>query len=712
MSSISANAARRRPLVRHGFVAALVLGSLLAARALEARGPFALALFAVVALATALSVDEHLFQRPARLAERKSARDEARYRQLIRDSSDLVLLARSYESHVEVLSCVEPLLGQAPAGGERLSLRAMIHPEDRPIVDDVFARLAPDQPRAAVTFRLDRSAEPFVWVEASFCRRSLENGSFEITIIIRNVTRRYREAETLRLASEAARLAQADADEANQAKSEFLARMSHEIRTPLNAVIGFGGLLLELPDLPRRARHYSERIKGASHALLTIVNDIIDFSQVEAGVVELKARPFALPLLIDECFSIVQQAALTKHLSLDVNLADRLPPGVLGDEARLRQVLLNLLNNAIKFTHEGSVLLDIRYDTDGASRDRIKFSVIDTGIGIAAEDRPRLFQRFKQVDETIRRTYGGTGLGLAISKQIVELMGGEIGVLSEKGRGSTFWFAIDLPCAPLLLQTDQTPARRHGSRLDLLLVEDVSINQELISLILEAAGHDVDIVGDGAEAIMAVQDKAYDAVLMDIQMPHVDGMTATRIIRELPEPYRSVVIIAMTANVLPEQTRLARDAGMDDVIHKPFTATDVYAVLDRLSAPAETATSEAEASPPVDARVLAKLSGLIGDAKVRALLTTLAHSLVPRFTEPSGTPEGRVALRRDAHASIAGAAMLGFRSFSDHCLALESAEDGPAFEAALTVVKTEAASVIATARSLVERAEPFVTIAA
>jgi signal transduction histidine kinase/CheY-like chemotaxis protein len=683
----------------------LVLLAFVVARASAPSGWLVLGLSWLVIALAAISLDERFFSRPALNAARAWGRDAARYRQLIRDSSDLVLLVRAGEEHARVLSCVEPLAGVV-ADDERLSLPALIHADDRAVVADVFSRLSPDHPRMTVTVRLDRPAEPYVWVEALFRRRALEDGTFEITIIIRDVTGRYREAETLRLASEAARLAQAAADEATQAKSEFLARMSHEIRTPLNAVIGFGALLLELPDLPRRARHYSERIKGASHALLTIVNDIIDFSQVEAGVVALKAAPFALPLLIDECFSIVQQAALSKHLSLDVNLTDRLPPGVLGDEARLRQVLLNLLNNAIKFTHEGSVLLDIRYDKASASKDRIKFSVIDTGIGIAAEDRPRLFQRFKQVDETIRRTYGGTGLGLAISKQIVVLMGGEIDVISEKGRGSTFWFAIDLPSAPLLLQTDQAPARQPRNPLDLLLVEDVSINQELIALILEADGHAVDIVGDGAEAIMAVQDKAYDAVLMDIQMPHVDGMTATRIIRELPEPFRGVTIIAMTANVLPEQTRLAREAGMDEVIHKPFVAADLHAVLDRLGTPSA-APAAAVAPRSLDTRVLAKLSGLVGDAKVRALLTTLVHSLAPRFTERGATPESRAALRRDAHASIAGAAMLGFKRFSELCVALEGAEEGPAFEAALALVKGEAADAIDTARALARRGEPL-----
>ncbi len=378
------------------------------------------------ALAATL-VAELAYERPLREAHAALAASEADRRALAEQPGDIVLRVRSDQRRIGVSPAIEPVLGYSVAEARAMSLRAVIHPDDLPRVIGVYDSLSPAAARAAATFRVRHKDGSFIWTEAQF-QRTDAAGVSETAIRLQNVTERHQEAEALRLASEAARAAQADADEANEAKTDFLARMSHEIRTPLNAVIGFTSLLLDLPALPPQGRHYSERIKAAGHALLTIVNDILDFAQVESGVVSVKPKAFALPLLVDECLSIVQQAAGAKNLTLDVHVADALPPGVLGDEARLRQILLNLLNNAIKFTHEGSVRLDIRYDRAGGAADRLTFSVIDTGIGIAAADQAELFQRFRQVDGTIRRTYGGTGLGLAISKQLVELMGGTIGV--------------------------------------------------------------------------------------------------------------------------------------------------------------------------------------------------------------------------------------------------------------------------------------------
>lgn len=616
------------------------------------------------------------------------------YRRLIQESPDLVLLIRSGETQARVLSGFEILTGFTGEEAAGLSLRDLIHGEDLCAIKMLPSTLSAVRPRAATRLRLKHRDGRFVPVQASFHRLPRDGGLFDLAIVIRDVAAGHG-AGAVELAS----LAETDANEANQAKTEFLARMSHEIRTPLNAVIGFCSLMLEVPGLPQQARRYSERIKGAGHALLTIVDDILDFSKVEAGAIELKPSPFALPLLIDECFSIVQQAALDKHISLDVDLAGRMPAGVLGDEARLRQILLNLLNNAIKFTHEGSVRLDVRHEPSAAARYRIKFSVTDTGIGIAPEHQKLLFQRFKQVDGTIRRTYGGTGLGLAITKQLVELMGGELGVTSEKGQGSTFWFAIDLPPAPLLLTAGLPVPPRPGGRLKFLLAEDVPLNQELVRALLQSDGHEVDVVGDGAEAIMAVQHTAYDAVLMDIQMPHIDGFTATRIIRDLPEPARDVLIVAITANVLARHGELARHAGMDAVVHKPFTAADIYAALNGRQA-ARLGPGTAVDAPLLDENVAAKLSGLLGEPVVARLLETLVHSLDHRFTSSAATEEGRAALRRDAHASVAGAAMLGFKRFAERCRALETSADGLAFEAALASVREDAVTVTVLARSL------------
>ena len=272
---------------------------------------------------------------------------------------------------------------------------------------------------------------------------------------------------------------------------------------------------------------------------------------------------------------------MAKQLALKVELVDRFPTGLMGDEGRIRQILLNLLANAIKFTAQGGVTVRVGYDGQ-APGNRILFQVSDTGIGIADEDVPCLFQRFRQVDGTMRRAHGGTGLGLAVSKMLVELMGGSIGVTSVKDTGSTFWFALSLASAPLLLTAAAPAAAPVPRGLDILLVEDVPINQELARAILEAKGHRVDVVSDGADAIMAVENIAYDLVLMDIQMPHVDGFTATRAIRALPEPVRSVPIIALTANVLREHVEAAHAAGMNDFIPKPIVLETLIATVDRV----------------------------------------------------------------------------------------------------------------------------------
>ncbi len=526
---------------------------------------------------------------------------------------------------------------------------------------------------------------------------------------IEDAIRRQQEAATLGEAIHAARRAQVEADEANRAKTDFLACMSHEIRTPLNSVIGFAGLLLAQPHLAPQARLFGERIQSGGAALLTIVDDILDFSKVEAGVIELDRLTFSLHGLIDECVSLVQHAAVAKSLSLHVSLVDRLPAGVVGDAARLRQILLNLLNNAIKFTEEGSVTLDIRRDRAAGDPDRVIFSIIDTGIGIARDDQTRLFQRFAQVDASIRRSYGGTGLGLVICRRLVELMSGSIGVDSQKGAGSTFFFSVPLPAAVLPAQTPAIAPQAADSPRKVLLVEDVAINQDLVCRILGSRGHVVDVVGNGTEAVMAVQDVAYDMVLMDVQMPYLDGLAATRMIRALAHPCRDVPIVAMTANVLPKQTAAARDAGMVDVIHKPFSAAQMFDVLDRVAGGASSIfVSESIAEPASDAHegaILGKLAALLGDAKIRSLLEGLAASLAERFAADPTTAEGRAELRQQAHASVAGSGMLGFTAFSVACKAFQTAPDYDGFAARFESLKRNAAEVRKSAIRMAKQAK-------
>jgi signal transduction histidine kinase len=378
--------------------------------------------------------------------------------------------------------------------------------------------------------------------------------------------------------------ARVTAEKASSAKTEFLASMSHEIRTPLNGVIGSAELLMQSGTLTPEQHQHAERIRKSGAALLTVVNDVLDFSKIEAGAIELDPQPFWPKALVEECVSIVDDAARRKTLSIRVDTGDRLPERVVGDEPRLRQVLLNLINNAVKFTPRGGITVALQHESASATHERLHFAVSDTGIGIPDSKLSRLFERFSQVDGSTTRQHGGTGLGLAISKRLIELMGGTIGVTSEAGRGSTFWFTVVLPRArdsetTVLDHAPVPPQRRRGARI--LLAEDVAINQEIAAAILQRGGYEVDVVGDGSEAVKAVQERDYDLVLMDVQMPVMDGIDATHHIRALNGPVRDIPIIAMTANVYAEQVSTFKASGMNDHVGKPFRAEELYSAIDR-----------------------------------------------------------------------------------------------------------------------------------
>lgn len=366
------------------------------------------------------------------------------------------------------------------------------------------------------------------------------------------------------------------AESSSAAKTEFLASMSHEIRTPLNGIVGYTDLLLD-QDLKPEQRRYLERIQFAGAALLTVVNDILDFSKIEAGQITLQPHAFSLKALVDNTVSIIAETANRKGLVLKVQLDPELPVALVGDEARLRQILLNLLNNALKFTQRGSIVLRAEWDAS-SSRDRISFSVQDTGIGIPQDQRKHLFHRFYQIDHSSTRDVGGTGLGLAISKRLVGLMGGEIGFESEEGKGSIFWFKVPLPRAEESAIAAQLTGASAIASISgrILLVEDLEHNRDLARTILVSAGHEVDTAENGEQAVAAVQTKAYDLVLMDIQMPVMDGVTATKMIRELDHSARNIPIIAMTANVLPQQVAAFGEAGMNDHVGKPFKKAELF----------------------------------------------------------------------------------------------------------------------------------------
>jgi len=365
-----------------------------------------------------------------------------------------------------------------------------------------------------------------------------------------------------------------DAARAATAKSDFLANMSHELRTPLTAILGFSELLRKSAALAPADARSAERINTASRTLLTVVNDILDFSKIEAGALELEAEVLDPVRLMNDALDVISEAATGKGLALRLEVTGA-PVAVVGDPVRLRQVLFNLVNNALKFTSRGEIVGAVAFAAESGTTCRVRFEVKDTGIGIAEDKRALMFERFSQADSSITRQFGGTGLGLAICKRIVTLMKGVIDVESRPGEGSVFWVEVELPIADQLAadQSDQVTDHCEGLRARALVVDDHPLNQELLRILLESVGVEVHTVGDGAQAIDAYQSGAFDIILMDVQMPVMDGPEATRHIRALEGPRARIPIIAMTANVMSEQINTYLAAGMDDHLGKPIDST-------------------------------------------------------------------------------------------------------------------------------------------
>ncbi|QUD89987.1 ATP-binding protein [Phenylobacterium montanum] len=373
------------------------------------------------------------------------------------------------------------------------------------------------------------------------------------------------------------RIAEETAEASSRAKAEFLANMSHEIRTPLTSVIGFAGLLAKTPELPEKARVYISRIITGGKALHALVNDILDFSRIEAGQIELEPLPLALEPFLSETLDLERPEAEAKGLALRLEMAETAPEELVVDGVRLRQVLMNLVGNAIKFTAEGSVTLSVSRPGPG----KVLFKVVDTGSGVAAEHGERLFQRFSQVDASNTRRHGGAGLGLAISKGLVELMGGEIGLHSESGKGSIFWFSLPEPKASRGREVE--PGAESGVRLGqlrVLVVDDVATNRELVTAMLSPYAASLREASNGAEAVAAAQRDRFDVILMDLQMPVMDGMAAARAIRRSPLN-ADTPILAVSANVMTPQVMACADAGMNDHIGKPIDPAELLSKIGR-----------------------------------------------------------------------------------------------------------------------------------
>jgi len=381
--------------------------------------------------------------------------------------------------------------------------------------------------------------------------------------------------------------AQRQAHKLAQAKSEFLAKMSHEIRTPLNGVIAAADLMAAT-QLNDEQHELLDTLRLSAKTLLGIINDILDFSKIEAGRMVLETLPFTPTVLVEEVVSIMAPAAHSKGLTVRTELSSSLPHSVAGDPLRLRQILLNFVGNAIKFTACGEVVIRAMRLKKGEGQSAwLRFEVQDTGVGIPPEKQAGIFDAFTQADSSVTRQYGGTGLGLAICKRLVELMGGQIGVYSQPGQGSCFWFEVPLPViqenAP-----EETTAQPSGSALNsheldgvrVLLVEDNPVNQKVAIRMLQKLGCVVELAENGQQALEKLERASYDIVLMDMQMPVMDGLTATRLLRQRErQTGHHQVVIALTANAMQTDRELCLEAGMDDYLSKPLTLDALQVML-------------------------------------------------------------------------------------------------------------------------------------
>ncbi len=463
---------------------------------------------------------------------------------------------------------IEDIYGLQPedVANDASRVLAVVHPDDLPAVVASYMQALETLSHWDTIYRVNHPVKGEIWVEGHAKPERTPEGDTIWYGIATDVTAQKQVQLQLEHAKQAA-------EAANQAKSQFLANMSHEIRTPINGVLGMTRLLLDT-ELSPQQREYADTVRYSGDVLLSVINDILDFSKIEAGHLALEQIDFELATVLHELGSMMALRIREKGLHYQAELAPGVPARLRGDPGRLRQVLLNLVGNAVKFTDTGGVQLSISVASQSASHCTLQFSVRDSGIGIPAEKIPQLFNRFSQLDESTSRRYGGTGLGLAICQQLVTLMGGEIRASSQPGQGAEFSFTLPLQVAdPASAQpAPRVPQAANGQHYRVLLAEDNPVNQRVAVKMLENLGCSVHTANNGLHALSALARQDFDIVFMDLQMPEMDGIEATRAIRagdaEVRDP--AIAIVALTANALADEKARCFAVGMNDFLVKPI----------------------------------------------------------------------------------------------------------------------------------------------
>ena len=580
-------------------------------------GPIAVGLATVTLV---LSGFRLAFRPALRLAQERLASSEQRYRLLFeRNPLPMVAYERETLQIVAVSDAMLKSYGYSHDEVLAMTIPQLLPPEDVPLL---FAFLAtnPNGSRPEFAANADyphrhvHKDGTIIDVEVTSDNVNLDGRECRIAFF-QDVTERKRAATELAVARD-------QAVEASNMKSAFLANVSHEIRTPMNGVLGMTELLLDM-GLTEAQRECAEQVTRSGEQMLSLINDILDISKIETGHLELELADFELDETVKETCSVAGALARSKGLRLDLEIGAGVPPRVRGDGRRLGQILLNLVSNAVKFTATGAITVRVRATPGPQASTAVRVEVADSGIGIDPANLERMFEPFTQADVSTTRQYGGTGLGLAIARELVELMGGAIGAESEPGRGSTFWFEVVLAAAEAsaTLPAASSEANVGGATPAwlnpplVLVAEDSQINQIVAARSLERCGCRVEVVGNGREALRALEARRYDAVLMDCQMPDMDGYQATAELRRSEAGARRTPVIAMTAHAMDGDRKRCLDAGMDDYISKPMRHTALVATLMRWipSEPDDTAQTAADANgfaPPDAAADSAASSGI------------------------------------------------------------------------------------------------------